>query len=134
MSVEEIWVSKLEYDQYLLFKKYLNDLKERVDIEKRCVIEDDENAKMFYVNNPSGYPHWDTSKARDLLKKDAENKLHKKMIMKQMQKKRKENMVFPAEVFARRLCGFWFTWKKPKGNDKAFQTSFGQQIEELQLF
>ena len=62
-------------------------------IEKKCVIEDDENARMFYVLNPRselnkrGYPHWDTSKARELLKKDVENKLHKKMTMKEMQQK-----------------------------------------------
>ena len=33
MSVDEIWVSKPEYDQYPLFKKYFSDLKERVDVE-----------------------------------------------------------------------------------------------------
>eukprot|EP00956_Cyclotella_meneghiniana_P012759 scaffold18159_cov58-Cyclotella_meneghiniana.AAC.3 len=93
MSVKEISVSKPEYDQYPLFKKYFKDLKERVEVEKKCVNKDDKNAKMFYVLNPRselnkrGYPHWDTSKARELLKKDVENKLHKKMTMKEMQQK-----------------------------------------------
>ena len=32
MSVEEIWVSKPEYDQYPLFKKYFKDLKDRVEV------------------------------------------------------------------------------------------------------
>ena len=32
MSVDEIWVSKPEYDQYPLFKKYFSDLKERVEV------------------------------------------------------------------------------------------------------
>ena len=102
-------------------------------IEKKCVIEDDENARMFYVLNPRselnkrGYPHWDTSKARELLKKDVENKVHKKMTMEEMQQKRVEYKKFPKKVFAKRVyaedhkqrsAGFWVHGRNQKAMAK----------------
>lgn len=50
---------------------------------------------MFYILNSRtelnrrGYSQWDTSEARMLLKKNVENKLHKKMTIQELQQKKK---------------------------------------------
>ena len=88
---------------------------------------------MFYILNPReelnkrGYSHWDTSEARMLLKKDVENKLHKKMTIEELRQKRKPYMEFPKKVFAKRVyaeahkqrsAGFWVHGRNQKAMSK----------------
>jgi hypothetical protein len=84
--------------------------------------DDDRNAELFHVLfprlglNKRGYPHWNNHPAKELLKRDVENKLHEQMTMLELQQTREPYLEFPKQVFAKRVCaeihkqrsaGFW---------------------------
>ena len=109
MSVEQILGMDARYKQYPKFKKYYEDLKEKVEEEKRVVEIDDLAARMHLMSFPTphmnarGYPNWKGHPAKELLEVDVAKKLQDKMKPVELQKTRNEYKEFPLHVFRKHL-------------------------------
>lgn len=138
MTADAIHNSDDKYKQYPLFPEYLAQMKARVVEEKKQAKDDDRIAEKYNLHfprsefNQRGYPHWDTSEAKQWLEVDVANRMHQKMTPKELRAKRPHVYgPFPPKVFSKRVhaevskqkaAGFWADKRNKKAMKKYLQS------------